>query len=90
MLDRYLTPDQEAAFNEVAAQARAAQDALSGAALKLIQALPSDDPRTMQALDLIQAAEDALRGLPYRLHPQSEWMGGPVETAVYRARWPHL
>lgn len=90
MTNRYLTPDQEAAFDEVLAQVRVAQDALSGAVLKLMLALPPDDPRTEAAIALVESAEEALRGLPYRLHPQAEWMGGPVETAVYKARWPHL
>ena len=90
MTDRYLTPSQESAFNEVAAQARAAQAALSGAVLKLIVSLPSDDPRTEQAIALVQAAEEALRGLPYRLHPQSEWMGGAGDDAILKVRWPHL
>lgn len=90
MTDRYLTPSQEAAFNDVAAQAREAQKALSGAVLKLILTLPSDDPRTEQAIALIEAAEEALRGLPYRLHPQSEWVGGTGDDATFKARWPHL
>ena len=87
---RYMRNAAEiAAFREAAKQVSEAQSALSRATIALVLFAEPGSPAEA-AMKKIEAVEEQIRGMSYHdLTPQSEWMGGPPETAIYKHRWPH-
>lgn len=87
---RYMTNEAEIeAFREASKRVSEVSAALSAAVVALVPFAEPGSPAET-ALRKIEAVEEQIRGMSYHdLTPQSEWMGGPRETATYKYRWPH-
>jgi hypothetical protein len=78
----YLTPEQIATYSRLEALAQNISDAMAAFDLAVIS---SDVPDSVK-IKCLEATSINTSGLAYRLHPQSEWMGGDS----FKTRAPHI
>jgi hypothetical protein len=79
----YLTPEQTETYKKLSSLASKITDAISEFDVAVLN---SDIPQSVKVKCLDITYSLTTDGLAYRLHPQSEWMGGNQ----FKTRSPHI